>query len=218
MLLEALRAEVLAVSQQMYRLGLVTLTSGNISGLDADSKLVAITPSGVPYDDMSPEDISVVKLDGTIVEGKYRPSSETPMHTMMYRERPNTGGVCHTHSLYATGFAIVKREIPIICTASMALGGTIPVADFAFPGTEAVGLSALTALQKGCRQAVLLQNHGLLTVGSTLGKAFGNAIKAEETAHTYSIAIQVGEPVVVMTDDELHKLLAQRKDKSRPVD
>jgi len=217
MLLEALRAEVVETARQMYHSGLVNLTSGNISAIDADSGLVAITPSGVGYDTMTPEDVAVVRLDGTVIDGEHRPSSETPMHTMVYRERPDTGGVVHTHSTYATAFAAVKQEIPIVCTASMAIGGTIPVADFAPPGTEAVGRSALEALERGCGRVVLLQNHGLLAVSKTLKKAFANAVKAEEAAKVYHLALQIGEPII-MPDEVLREMLSRRKDKSRPVD
>jgi len=195
-----IREEVLKFSQKMLRDGLVTLTSGNISARD-ESGYVAITPSGVPYDSMTLKDIVIVDVHGTVIDGRLKPSSEMPMHLLILRERPDVNAVVHTHSPYALSFAVVKRQIPIVCMEGLAVRGSIPVADYAPPGSEDHGWAALKALEAG-GLGVLLQNHGVLTIGKTLAQAYAVARKVEIAAQVYYLALQIGEPLV-MTEEQI---------------
>lgn len=200
---EVLKESVLNVCKEMYRIGLVRGTSGNVSARDPETGLIAIKPSGVPYDDMKLEDIVVIDLERNIVEGSRKPSSEVPMHTQVYKERKDVNGIVHTHSLYATAFASVGREIPALNIMSVAIGGSVPVAEYATPGSEELGREAVRAI--GDRKAVLLKNHGVLAIGATLSSAFGVAIRVEEFAHMSFVAFQIGDPIS-LTAAELKKI------------
>lgn len=207
-----LRQRVLDACLIMVREGLVTGTSGNISAREPGADWVAITPSGIPYDDMTPEDICVVDLLGQPIDGRHRPSSETPMHTLVYRERPDVFGVVHTHSPYALAFAVVGRPIPPVCIEAIVSGAGIPVAEYAPPSTEDIGRSALAALSSRYK-AVLLQNHGVLTIGKDIEEAIGLACKVEEAARIYHLALAVGEPVV-LSEEQLNAIASLRRKKA----
>src|SRR4029077_12991124 len=116
MMLESLRCEVLEANLELVRRGLVLYTFGNASGIDRKQGLVAIKPSGVPYESMKLEDLVVVDLDGKTVEGKFKPSSDLPTHLILYKAFAEVGGVAHTHSRYATAWAQARREIPCFGT------------------------------------------------------------------------------------------------------
>ncbi|MDK2854849.1 MAG: L-fuculose-phosphate aldolase [Bacillota bacterium] len=196
MLLYDQRKEVLATAQQLLKGGLVAATWGNVSARDPETDLIAITPSGMRYEILTAEDIAVVDLEGRLRDGKYQPSSETPMHTLIYRERPDVRAIVHTHSIFATVMATLKREIPpVIAELALGVGGNVPVADFAPPGTEELGRRALAGLGKG--NAVLLQNHGVLTVGPNLERAFTIAAIVEDAAKIYVYSSLLGTPTLV---------------------
>ena len=207
----ALRQRVLDACLVMVRQGLVTGTSGNISARDPGADWVAVTPSGVPYDGMTPEDICIIDLLGRPIDGRHRPSSETPMHTLIYRELPGVLGVVHTHSPYALAFAVVGRPIPPVCIEAIVSGTGIPVAQYALPSTEDIGRSALAALGSH-HKAVLLQNHGVLTIGKDVEEAMALACKVEEAARVYHLALAVGEPVV-LSDEQLREIAGLRRKK-----
>jgi L-ribulose-5-phosphate 4-epimerase len=156
---------------------------------------VAITPGGVPYEAMAIEDVVVVDLEKNVIEGIHKPSSETPMHIGIYREMPKVNGVVHTHSLYATAFAAAAKEIPPINIMAVIIGGSVPVAGYEIPGTEAIGKAAMKAI--GNKNAVLLQNHGVLTIGPTLKFAFEIALRVEELAQMAYLASQIGKPIAL---------------------
>ncbi|MEW5865406.1 MAG: class II aldolase/adducin family protein [Bacillota bacterium] len=196
-----LRRRVLNASLLMLKQALVTGTSGNVSGREPGADWVAITPSGVPYESMKPDDICIVDLSGRLVCGRHRPSSETPMHTLIYRERRDVLGVVHTHSPYALAFAIVKKPIRPVCVEAIGSGRGIPVADYALLGTEDIGRSALAALGTQ-HKAVLLQNHGVLAIGPSVEAAMTTACKVEDAARAYYLALGIGEPVV-LSDEQL---------------
>ena len=140
MLLEAQRAELVRLHAELPRHDLVVWTGGNVSVRDPETGLVAIKPSGVRYDDLTPESMVVLDLHGAIVEGANKPSSDTASHLYIYRHRPDVNGVVHTHSRYATAFAAVGRSIPVYLTAQAdEFGGEIPCGGFAFIGDEAIG-------------------------------------------------------------------------------
>jgi len=201
MLLKQLREEVIETALRVVKAGLVVSTWGNISGRDPESDLIAITPSGMEYDKLLPEDIVIVDKYGKIVDGERKPSSETPMHTMIYRERPEIYGIVHTHSWFATALSTLKREIPVILAElGSCVGGSVSVAEYARGGTEDFGKAALKAM--GNKTAVLQQNHGVLAVGKSLGEAFATAAVVEDAAKVYWAAIQLGEPTV-LPDEEV---------------
>jgi L-ribulose-5-phosphate 4-epimerase len=197
-----IREEILETSKQMLAEGLVTLTAGNISMRVPSEKLVAITPTGRPYTTMKPEDIPIIDLFGKIVEGEYKPSSETPMHTMIYRDRSEVNAVVHTHSPHALAFAVVHRSIPLVCIEGLANKAmAVLVADYGVPGTEEIGRKALEGLRRQAGSlAVLLANHGLLTIGSTLADAYAVASKVETEALVYQLALNIGPPVAMTAE------------------
>jgi L-ribulose-5-phosphate 4-epimerase len=159
---------------------------------------VVIKPSGISYEAMTAADVVVVDLEGHVVEGERAPSSETPMHTRIYREFPEVNAVVHTHSRYALAFAVLGRGIPVFCNEFLFLGGPLPVADYACAGTEAIGRAAVAAL-KGPPpvKGVLLRNHGALAVGAGLDEASDVAATIEILAQVYHLALQVGEPTLM---------------------
>src|SRR5512147_300653 len=160
MLLEALRRELVALHDELPRNGLVVWTGGNISARDPETGLVAIKPSGVRYGELTPERMVVVDLDGRVVEGDLKPSSDTSSHLYVYRHRPDVNGVVHTHSRYATAFAAVGRSIPVHLTAQAdEFGGEIPCAGFAFIGDDSIGRLVVDGI--GDSTAILLKNHGV---------------------------------------------------------
>ena len=195
MLYQEVRQEVLRVTLSLYRQGLIHLTTGNVSAR-ASPEHVAITPTRISYETMRPEDIVITDLNGTVVDGCHRPSSETAMHTRILLERNDANGVVHTHSTYALTFAVLGREIPLLCTEGLSIGGPVPVAEYACPGTLAAGQAALKAL-KGppLVNGVLLRNHGVLTVGTDLERAMVSACHVEIAARIYHLALQIGEPI-----------------------
>ena len=155
-----------------------------------------ITPTSVRYETMQPADIVEMKLDGTILEEGKRPSSEWKMHTAIYEHYPEVSAVFHTHSPYATAFAVNHQTIPaVLIEAHMFLGGDIRCADYATPGTKEVGINALPALKD--RGGCTLANHGVLAVGSTLEQAFLRAEYIEDLAKIYTIAKQIGNPIIL---------------------
>jgi len=207
MLLYELRAEVAKTALLMFRWGLVRGTSGNISARDPESGNVAITPSGMDYERVQPEDIVVVGMDGETIEGNRRPSVEKPLHLAFYRGLPDVLAVVHTHSPYATALSMVYPEIPTAMPEIIfALGGSVPVAPYTTPGTEKLGLGALEVI--GDRKGVILQNHGPVTIGETLDRALHRAVALEDAAYIYSLALQIGKPFL-LSDEETRKLRAK---------
>lgn len=197
MLYEEARRAVCETARRMMRDGLVKLTSGNISCQVPDTDYIAITPSGMDYETMTPADIVVVDLEGRVIDGARRPSTETPMHRLTYLNRPDVGGVVHTHSIYASAFACLGVEMPIISTElAMVVGGTIRCAPYAKSGTQEMAETAVSALGHE-DLVVFLQNHGVLAVGRTLREAYNAAVAVEEAAMIYYLARQMGTPIVI---------------------
>ena len=183
---------LLNMTRRSYEEALFAGTSGNLSVYDREKETMIITPSSIPYETMKEEDLVLMKLSGEIIEGRHRPSSEWRMHAAVYKEREEVGAVVHTHSPYATSFAVNREPIPIILIEMIPfLGGDMLVADFAMPGTEDVGREALKVL-KG-RNACLMSNHGVLAVGENLEQAHIRAIYAEDAAKIYSLAKSNGQ-------------------------
>jgi len=199
-LLEALREELWRLHMELPKNGLVTWTGGNVSARDPQTGYVAIKPSGVRYEDLKPEHMVIVDLNGQCIEGDLKPSSDTASHLYIYRHRPDVNGVVHTHSPYATAFAALGRPIPVYLTAMAdEFGGPIPCGGFALIGSEEIGQVALEAI--GDSRAVLLKNHGVFTIGPTAEAAVKAAVMVEDVAHTVWIALQLGQPDEIPPED-----------------
>ena len=201
-----MRRAVCAQSRQCYAEKLFAGTSGNLSVYDRERDLMVITPTSVPYEGITPEDMVVLRLDGEVLEGKYLPSSEWRMHAAVYGDKPEVSAIIHTHSPYATAFAVNNRSIPVILIEMVVfLGGDVPLAGYATPGTKGVGDEAVKVL--GDRGGCLLANHGVLAVGSSLEQAHLRAVYIEDAAKIYSIALSNG-PVVTMTEEQIAEMRA----------
>lgn len=204
MLLESLRRELVDLHDELPRNGLVVWTGGNISAHDPETDLVAIKPSGIRYGELTPESMVVVDLDGRIVEGDLKPSSDTASHLYIYRNRPDVHGVVHTHSRYATAFAAVGRSIPVYLTGHAdEFGGEIPCAGFAFIGDDSIGSLVVDGI--GRSRAILLKNHGVFTIGSSARSAVKSAVMVEDVAATVFLALQLGTPEV-LSDEAIERL------------
>jgi L-ribulose-5-phosphate 4-epimerase len=202
MLLQALREEVCALHAELPRNNLVAWTSGNISGRDPESGLVVIKPSGVKFDDLTPEKMVVVDINGKLVEGDYKPSSDTASHCYIYRAMPHVNGVVHTHSRYATAFATLGREIPCVTTAMAdEFGGSIPCGGFALIGGEEIGQVVVETLKDSHSPSCLLQSHGVFAVGKDAENAVKAAVMTEDNAAIVWTAIQMGTPLTIAHED-----------------
>lgn len=193
-----LRQEIVDRSLQAFHEGLFSGTSGNMSCYLREEDLMLITPTSVRYDVMRAEDIVVLRLDGTVVEGHLKPSSEWRMHAAVYESCPDVNAVFHTHSPYATAFAVVRKSIPAVLIESrIFLGGDVRCADYAAPGTKEVGLNAIPALRD--RGGCTLANHGVLAVGKDLAQAYLRAEYIEDVAKIYTYSKAIGTPVALDT-------------------
>jgi L-ribulose-5-phosphate 4-epimerase len=200
--IEVLRREVCALHAELPRNGLVAWTSGNLSARVADEELMVIKASGISYDDLTPEAIVVCDLHGTLVDGDLAPSSDAATHGYIYRERPEVGGVCHTHSSYATAWAARGEAIPCVLTAMAdEFGGEIPIAPFARIGDDEIGQAVVETLAGHRSSAVLLRSHGVFTVGSDARAAIKSAVMCEDIARTVHLARALGEPVPLPPED-----------------
>ncbi|HHX43024.1 MAG TPA: L-ribulose-5-phosphate 4-epimerase [Chloroflexi bacterium] len=182
------------------RNGLVTWTSGNVSGRDPQTGHVVIKPSGVRYEELTPEDMVVLDCDGTVLHGRLKPSVDAPTHLYIYRHRPDVHAIVHTHSPFATAFAAVGRPIPV-CLTAMAdeFGGPIPVGAYAQIGEEDIGREVVRSI--GSSPAILMKNHGVFTVGPHVMAAVKAAVMTEDVARTMFYALQLGTPDVIPDDE-----------------
>lgn len=213
-MLEKLKQEVLEANLDLVKNGLVILTWGNVSALDRETGLVVIKPSGVSYDDMKAEDMVVVDLDGNIVEGDLRPSSDTPTHLSIYRNFPEVGGVVHTHSTYATAWAQAGLPIPNIGTTHAdTFHQSIPCTDemtkeqieTAYEAaTGDVIADAFEGMNPMHTPAVLVKHHGPFTWGKNAANAVYNAVVLEEVARMASITVALN-PNVQMNENLIEK-------------
>ncbi len=183
-------------ARQMWEAGLVAGSSGNVSRR-VDEAHIAITPTSISYDSMTAEEIVLVELEsGNAVASIREPSYELPMHLAVYRSMPHVGAIVHTHAPYVTTLSVLRRPLPpIIDEMMIMLGGAIEVAEYAFTGTDTLGVNVVRAL--GERAGVLLANHGNVCVGRDLPHALHVAIAMEAIARVYVQALQIGEPVAL---------------------
>ncbi len=187
---------------------LVAWTSGNISARDAETDTMLIKPSGLGFDELTPESMVQTDLYANVVEGFYKPSSDTATHAYIYRHMPEVGGVVHTHSRYATAFAAVGRPIPCFLTAMAdEFGGPIPLGGFALIGGEEIGREVVRVLSGHRSPAIVMQNHGVFALGKTPKEAVKAAIMCEDVARTSWLALQLGTPLEISQDDvvKLHE-------------
>ncbi|MBI2706383.1 MAG: class II aldolase/adducin family protein [Actinobacteria bacterium] len=188
-----LRAEVLRVAQAVHAAGLVVGTAGNISGRLPGRDAVCMTPSSLPYETMTLDDLVVVDLDGAVIDGTGSPSSEKALHLECYKRYPEVGGVIHSHATYASMFAVARQPIPAaIEEVVVYIGGDIPVCEFTPTGTDELGVEVAAHL--GDRSAALMANHGLVCVGKSPDDALHASLVVERTAEIVHGARALGEP------------------------
>ena len=196
------RREVSDLHAELPRNGLVVWTAGNVSARVPGRDLLAIKPSGVSYDELTPDSMVVTDFDGNLVEGERNPSSDTAAAGYVYRHLPEVNGVVHTHSTYATAWAARGEAIPCVLTMMAdEFGGAIPVGPFAIIGDDSIGRGIVETLRTHRSRAVLMQNHGPFTVGTSARAAVKAAVLCEEVARTVHIARQLGDPLPI---DQAH--------------
>lgn len=190
---EQLRREVWEANLGIFRAGLVTMHAGNASGIDRKQGLVIIKPSGMDYDKMRPADMVVTDLEGGKIKGKWKPSVDLPHHLYLYKHRPEIGGVIHTHSNYATSFALLGRSIPVYLTAlADEFGVEIPCAPYVDNVGDHIGEAILKHMGKA--PAILLAQHGAFAWGPTPREALKAAVMLEDVAKTVHLALLLGKP------------------------
>ena len=209
MLLAEERQAVVDGGNAMVRAGLTTGTGGNLSRICRRRGLIAISPSGLDYAAMQPDDVVLVDRDGLTVEGRYKPSSELGFHLALYRQRPAVGAVVHTHSVYATTLACLGWELPAVHYLVGFAGRKVPLASYATFGTDELAASVATTLGRQFN-AVLLANHGLVAVGGDMHAALNTAEEVEFVARIYYQAKCAGSPVL-LSDGEMDVVIEKFK-------
>jgi L-ribulose-5-phosphate 4-epimerase len=201
-MLEKLKEELVQLHLELPKNNLVAWTSGNVSARDPETNMVVIKPSGIKFPDLTAESMVVVDIDGNLVEGDYKASSDTASHCYIYRRMPDVLGIVHTHSRYATAFAVVGRSIPCHTTAmGDEFGGEIPCGGFALIGGEEIGQRVVETLEGSRSPSCLLVNHGVFAVGPSAEKAVKAAIMTEDNAAIMFHAYQLGEPLPISEEN-----------------
>ena len=203
MKLQTEREKIIATGKKLLADGVIHDGQGNFSVFNRESGLVAITPSAVPYNERTPEDICVVDLDGNMIEGKWKSTSETFLHLIYYQKRTDVNAVIHTHALKSTVFGIIGKEpMPMVLNeASMGLGGSVPIAPYARPGTKELAEVTFNAVGDGF--AAIMAHHGLITMGDTIEHAYFGTLAAEATAEVLIMAHSMGARATIMDDEEV---------------
>ncbi len=192
----AARESVWLHAKKMWEAGLVVASAGNASCRIDGEELIAVTPTSISYEMLTPEQVAIVGLDGTLIDGPLRGSSELPTHLHIYRAREDVQGILHTHSPFATSLSMLRKPLPPVIDEMLVwLGGAVEIADYAFTGTDELGANAVLAL--GDRAVVMLASHGNVCVGRTLDEALHAAMVMESAARAYLQALSAGEPVVL---------------------
>lgn len=214
-MLENLRQEVFEALIELPKNRLVTMHSGTVSGRDPETGNIVIKPTGFRYDRLTPADLLVMDGKGKILEGSLRPSSDTETHLYLYEHRPDIFGIVHTHSPYACTFAVLGKPIPAVMTSAAMLGGEIPVGGYAAVGGEDIGSEIIRKIGK-C-SAIIMQNHGVYTISSTVWQATIDAVEVEDLAKIALFASLLGDPIK-MTKAQIeefqniyHTLYGQKK-------
>lgn len=211
----ALKELVCEVTKQSFADKLFAGTSGNLSVFDREENVMYITPTSYPYSRITPADIVAIDPQGTIVDGVHNPSSEWRMHMEIYNAYPHVNAIVHTHSPYATSFGVNHCEVPVILIEMVAyLGGSIPLADFALPGTVEVGTEAVKAMGED-KTCCILANHGALAVGADLWQAHTRAVYVEDAAHIYALAIANGTQVYTVPEESVQAMRDRKKKREK---
>ncbi|MBI9045035.1 MAG: class II aldolase/adducin family protein [Anaerolineaceae bacterium] len=192
-MLEKLRQEVFEALLELPKNRLVTMHSGTVSGRDPETGNIVIKPTGFRYDRLTPSDLLVMDINGEILEGTLRPSSDTETHLYLYQHRPDIFGIVHTHSPYACIFAVLGRSIPAVMTSAALLGGEIPTGGYAAVGGKEIGSEIIRKIGKS--SAITMQNHGVYTIGHTVWQATINAVEVEDLAKIAHFAMLHGDPI-----------------------
>lgn len=206
MLMQDERKAIIAYGKKLVEDGHTRGTSGNISVFDREQKLMAITPSGIDFFELSDEDIVILDMDGQVVEGSRKPSSEWYMHLIQYQNRDDINAVIHGHTIYGTVLSCLRETLPASHYMIAVAGRDVRVAEYATFGTEALAQNALKGMAN--RKAVFLANHGILAGESDLAKAYSVVEEVEYCAKLYCIARSIGEPVI-LSDEEM-TLMAEK--------
>lgn len=206
MLMQNERKAIIAYGKKLVEDGHTRGTSGNISVFDREQKLMAITPSGIDFFELSDEDIVILDMDGQVVEGNRKPSSEWYMHLIQYQNRDDINAVIHGHTIYGTVLSCLRETLPASHYMIAVAGRDVRVAEYATFGTEALAQNALKGMAN--RKAVFLANHGILAGESDLAKAYSVVEEVEYCAKLYCIAKSIGEPVI-LSDEEM-TLMAEK--------
>lgn len=204
MILEQLREIVCKCNQDLPKNGLVVMTSGNVSGRDPQTGLVVIKPSGYTFEELTPAHMVVVDQDGRVVEGNLKPSTDTDTHLYVYQRRPDVFGIVHTHSTYASSFAALGQPIPACLTSCGMLGGEIPIGGYAPIGGADIGQEIVDKI--GRALAIVMQNHGVFTIGSSPQQATKMAVEVEEIAKITHLAMLRGQPIM-LTESQLNYMV-----------
>ena len=196
------RSTVALLHSELTRYGLVAWTAGNVSARVPGAELMVIKPSGIGYDDLTAGAMIVCDLDGTVVDGDLAPSSDTAAHAYVYRAMRHVGGLVHTHSTYASAWAALGEEIPCVLTAMAdEFGGPIPIGPFALIGNDDIGKGIVDTLTGSRSPAVLMQNHGVFTIGADARAAVKAAVMCEDVARTVHVARQLVTPLPIAQQD-----------------
>ena len=208
MILEKEREQVIEYSLKLLSEGLTNGTAGNVSIFNREEGLVAISPTGVNYSELTPEMISIVDLNGKLIEG-LKPSSELEMHMILYRNREDVNAVIHTHPVYTTVLACLRQDLPAIDYMIAVTGATkVKCAEYASYGTKELAENAYKAM--GSSLAVILANHGLTTAGKDIANAFNITVQVEYISNLYIKARNIGEPII-LPDNEMNSMLERFK-------
>lgn len=200
--IDLIRRQVCDLHRELVRYNLVVWTAGNVSARVPGEDLLVIKPSGVSYDELTPESMILCDLDGVVVEGDFAPSSDTAAHAYVYRHRPDVGGVVHTHSTYASAWAARGEAVPCVLTAMAdEFGAEIPVGPFALIGDDSIGRGIVETLEGHRSPAVLMKSHGVFTIGKDAKAAVKAAVMCEDVARTVHISRQLGEPLAIAPGD-----------------
>lgn len=214
MLMESERIQLIEYGKKLVKNNLTKGTGGNLSIFDRKSGYVAITPSGIDFFEIQPEDIVIIDLEGNIIEGDREPSSEWEMHLMPYRTRKDIDAVIHAHTMYATVLACLHKELPASHYMIAVAGPTVRCAEYATYGTHELAINASKAMED--RNAVILANHGILAGAKDLLNAFNIVEEIEYCSEVYCKALSIGEPVILPQEEmtlmaEKFKTYGQKK-------
>lgn len=197
---------VLDAALKLDRYGLIALSGGNVSWRMPTGE-VLVTPSGMIYDDMAADDVLVVDINGSVLEGTRKASVDTEALLYIFKEKPEVNAVIHTHQPYATGLGLVMDEIPCnLSTMANATEGPVTVASYGDPGSLSMGVEAVRAI--GDRLAVVLKHHGVIAVGRDLRQALFSCVYLEEAAKTVTVALATGKPMATMTQAQIDEAVA----------